>query len=141
MDFGAQLAITLVIVVVKSPPVTRHREFVRNVNMIFGETSVIKAATIKYSTTLSVHKTNVSDIKGYHVQSVRQGIGAMNVCHCVLIAAIIKDVIKIQVTVAHAMQEDGDLSVTKAVLLNIAPSFSVTKQMELVSPVLRDFGV
>lgn len=62
-DFGVPLAVTLAAVAVKLLPVTKKREFVRNVNMVYGDTFAIKVATRKFIIVLSVPNMNVSEIE------------------------------------------------------------------------------
>lgn len=63
VDFGAPLAVKLAAMDVKLLPVTKKREFVRSVNMVYGDTFAIKVATMKYILVLSVQNINASEIE------------------------------------------------------------------------------
>lgn len=63
VDFGVPLAVKVAAVAVSLLPVTKKREFVRGVNMVYGDSFVTKAAMVKYIIVLSVQSMNVSEIK------------------------------------------------------------------------------
>lgn len=63
VDFGVPLAVKVAAVAVNLLPVTKIREFVRGVNMVCGDSFVIKVAMVKYIIVLSVQSMNVSEIK------------------------------------------------------------------------------
>ena len=63
VDFGVPLVVKVAAVAVNLLPVTKKRGFVRGVNMVCGDSFVIKAAMVKYIIVLSVQSMNVSEIK------------------------------------------------------------------------------